>query len=332
MLPAVNKNGLVHSPVGPPRIEPVPEGVSRPLWSVMIPTFNCAKYLRQTLDSVLRQDPGEGQMQIEVVDDCSTQDDPEAVVQETGKGRVAFHRKPKNEGAIANFNTCLRRSRGHLIHILHGDDCIQPGFYDAVGRAQEHFSDVALIATRSFIMDEEGHFTEMTRRLPGLEMPSREINEFFLVTPIQCAGVVVRRCFYEKSGGFRTDLPHAADTEMWSRAVGKGGGVVLPQVLACYRNFSGNDTGRLMRTAENLRDRERLIEIWAEREHGFDREKAVNFMLRMALDQHDRFAALGDVSAARENLRFWQERASARKKMKRALRLLLAKLGLFASK
>jgi cellulose synthase/poly-beta-1,6-N-acetylglucosamine synthase-like glycosyltransferase len=38
-------------------IPPVPEGASRPLWSVMIPTYNCANYLRETLTSVLAQDP-----------------------------------------------------------------------------------------------------------------------------------------------------------------------------------------------------------------------------------------------------------------------------------
>ena len=51
-----------------PRIAPVPAGVRRPRWSVMIPTFNCAKYLRETLGSVLAQDPGPERMQIEVVD------------------------------------------------------------------------------------------------------------------------------------------------------------------------------------------------------------------------------------------------------------------------
>ena len=58
------------------RILPVPEGTPRPVWSVMIPTYNCAKYLRETLVSVLAQDPGPEQMQIEVVDDYSTKDEP----------------------------------------------------------------------------------------------------------------------------------------------------------------------------------------------------------------------------------------------------------------
>ena len=48
-------------------IEPVfEERALRPLWSVMIPTFHCARFLRQTLESVLSQDPGPDVMQIEV--------------------------------------------------------------------------------------------------------------------------------------------------------------------------------------------------------------------------------------------------------------------------
>lgn len=39
-------------------IVPVPDGVERPFWSVMIPTYNCANYLRETLASVLAQDMG----------------------------------------------------------------------------------------------------------------------------------------------------------------------------------------------------------------------------------------------------------------------------------
>ena len=56
--------------------------------SVMIPTYNCATFLRTTLESVLAQDPGPEQMQIEVVDDHSTEDDPAVVVRALGAGRA----------------------------------------------------------------------------------------------------------------------------------------------------------------------------------------------------------------------------------------------------
>jgi hypothetical protein len=54
------------------RVLPVPEGsMPGPLWSVMIPTFHCARFLRQTVESVLSQGSGPDVVQIEVVDDCS---------------------------------------------------------------------------------------------------------------------------------------------------------------------------------------------------------------------------------------------------------------------
>ena len=57
-----------------PPIAEVPAGVHRPLGSVMIPTHNCSHFLAQTLQSVLSQDPGPAAMEINVVDDGSTQD------------------------------------------------------------------------------------------------------------------------------------------------------------------------------------------------------------------------------------------------------------------
>ena len=64
------------TPSAPERIPPVDSQVDRPFWSVMIPTYNRATYLERTLASVLAQDPGPQKMQIEVVDDASTSDDP----------------------------------------------------------------------------------------------------------------------------------------------------------------------------------------------------------------------------------------------------------------
>jgi len=293
----------------PPRIDPVPEGVQRPLWSVMIPTFNCAKYLRQTLESVLAQDPGAEQMQIEVVDDCSTKDDPEAVIQELGEGRVNLYRKPKNEGAIANFNTCIQRSCGHLVHILHGDDFVLPGFYARMQAVVATHPDCALYAARCFFADEEGYYSGVTSRLPELEKsPVRIVKAFYYSTPIQFAGIVIRRDFYEAKGGFIPNLVHTADCEMWARAVASGGGMVMPEVLGVYRMFQVNDTGRLMRTAENLKDCERFNRIMAERHGDFNVVEANKLLFYKAMDQESRFASSGDVEAAAANREFWVTR------------------------
>jgi glycosyltransferase involved in cell wall biosynthesis len=61
----------------------------------MIPSYNSIAYLRDTLKSVLIQIPSNEEMEIEVIDDCSSDGDVEALVKELGKGRVGFFFKYK---------------------------------------------------------------------------------------------------------------------------------------------------------------------------------------------------------------------------------------------
>ncbi len=285
----------------PPRIARVKTGTSRPLWSVMIPTFNCASFLRETLACVLAQDPGPGAMQIEVIDDVSTRGDPEAVVRELGRGRVQFFRKPRNEGAIATFNTCVARSRGRLVHVLHSDDFVSPGFYRAVENAAATHPEVAAFFVRCRIVDEHGGLESVAPRMRWLEAPTRDVRPLHHVNTLYTPGSVLRRSFYEKQGGFMLPLVHCADWEMWTRAIARGGGLWLDDLLASYRQFAGNDTSRLARSAENIRDRLRLAAIFAHRSPEFDYGLCERTLARQALRQMQRFAGLGDEDGASAN-------------------------------
>ena len=147
----------------PPAHSPVPPLAERPFWSVMIPIYNCREdYLRETLGSVLRQDPGVADMQIEVLDNCSTIGDPEAVVREMGGGRIAFHRQTHNLGIGGNFNACIERARGHWVHILHGDDTVRPDFYSRARAGVTAHPEVAAALCRILYMDEDSQWTGLT--------------------------------------------------------------------------------------------------------------------------------------------------------------------------
>jgi hypothetical protein len=177
--------------------------------SVAIPTFNCARLLGETLRSVLEEDLPPERLDIAVVDDCSTMDDPEAVVKQLGYGRVRFLRHERNVGIARNFNACVRQAKGDLIHILHGDDFVLPGFHRAVLDAADRFPDAGLIGTRAFVVDEAGEIDTLTGRLPSFESPSRDFRPLInrgnpLVTP----SVVVRRSAYARVGLFEESLSH----------------------------------------------------------------------------------------------------------------------------
>lgn len=242
-------------------ISPVAE-IDRPLWSVMIPTYNCADYLRQTLASVLAQDPGADVMQIQVVDDHSTQDDPEAVVRELGQGRVEFYRQPQNVGHTRNFATCLERSHGHLIHLLHGDDCVLNGFYAKLQRAFAAQPQIGAAFCRQIYMDEHGHWQEFSQ-LEQAEsgILANWLEKIAIYQRIQTPSIVVRRSVYEQLGGFDQRLAWAEDWEMWVRIAAHYPCWYEPQLLAAYRVHSASSTGRHACIGENIRDLMRAIDI-----------------------------------------------------------------------
>jgi glycosyltransferase involved in cell wall biosynthesis len=243
-------------------ILPVTEGTPRPLWSVMIPTFNCANYLGETLESVLAQDPGPEVMQIEVVDDHSTQDNPAAVIEELGCGRVSFYRQPVNVGHTRNFQTCLERSRGKLIHLLHGDDCVRDGFYQKLQQAFAEKNEIGAAFCRHMWVDEQSHW----QRISALEQTDRGILSNWLEKMatgqrIQTPSIVVRREVYENLGGFDRRLLWAEDWEMWVRIAAHYPVWYEVEPLALYRVHLTSNSGRYMHTGENMQDLRRAIEI-----------------------------------------------------------------------
>jgi glycosyltransferase involved in cell wall biosynthesis len=245
------------------QILPVSEGIYRPLWSVMIPTYNCAHYLRETLNSVLAQDPGSEHMQIEVIDDCSTLDNPEAVVQEVGEGRVNFYRQPKNLGHIGNFNTCIQRSKGHFIHLLHGDDCVRTGFYQKLQSAFVQNPGVGAAFCRDIAIDEYGHWQWfMNLQKPESGILDDWLRRIAIFNQLNPPSMVVKREVYEKLGGFDTRIQcFAEDWEMWVRIAAHYPVWYEAEPLALYRLHSQSLTARGVLTGQNIRDVRKILEI-----------------------------------------------------------------------
>ena len=290
-------------------ILPVPESTLRPIWSVMIPTYNCANYLRETLASVLAQDPGPEVMQIEVIDDHSTKDDPEAVVRELAGDRVSFYRQPENVGYIRNFETCLQRSRGQLIHLLHGDDRVLHGFYRKLQQGFEAHPEVGAAFCRHINMDELGNWTN----LPELEQPKSGIlnnwlDRIAVEQKIQTPSIVVRREVYERLGGFDHRMTcWGEDWEMWVRIAVNYPIWYEAEPLALYRSSSTSLTGSSVRTGRNIQDFRQAISIVREylppeRTNQLTKvalERTASIALKTAMN----FVKTNDLSAAKSQLR-----------------------------
>ena len=248
-------------PQKPPVIAPVKDGVVRTLWSVMVPVYNCSQYLKETLEAVLIQDPGPGIMQIEVVDDCSTDADVAQLVLQVGKGRVDYYCQPQNVGSLRNFETCLNRARGTLVHLMHGDDKVKDGFYAEIQQLFEMFPEAGAAFCAHDHIDVSGNL----RFKKKAEADKRSILKNWLpklaeAQRVQYIAMVVKRSVYEHLGGFY-GVVYGEDWEMWARIAKHYPIAYTPKNLAQYREHGLSISNDSFITGKNLKDIQTVIEI-----------------------------------------------------------------------
>lgn len=248
-------------PAQPPVIKPIDDGEKRPLWSVMIPAYNCSSYLEQALESILAQDPGETLMQIEVIDDASTDADVKALVERVGKGRVGYYRQPSNVGSLRNFETCLNRSRGEWIHLLHGDDYVSPGFYEEITSLFGEFPEAGAAFTGYYHVAYDGTILYTNPSLgAGRGYVSGWLDIIAQGQHIQPPAIVVKRMVYEQLGGFFA-VHYGEDWEMWIRISAHFPVVRSSARLANYRVHGGNISSQYCISGQNIRDILKVIRI-----------------------------------------------------------------------
>ncbi|TPE43494.1 glycosyltransferase family 2 protein [Pontibacter mangrovi] len=249
-------------PSSPPPIKPLADSPDRPTWSVMIPVYNCACFLAETLESVLAQHIPARHMQIEVVDDASTDADVERIVREVGKGRIQYYRQPQNVGSLRNFETCINRAQGRLLHILHGDDRVIKGYYRAIEALFEQYPEAGAAFCRYRYINEAG---KVMAGMSALEMPHSGLLSNWLLRiasgqRLQYVTMTVKREVYEKLGSFYGKT-YGEDWEMWVRIAKHYPVAYTPELLAEYRKHDDSISAAKILTGEYLQDVAFLIDL-----------------------------------------------------------------------
>jgi glycosyltransferase involved in cell wall biosynthesis len=229
----------------------------------MVPTFQPDGRLRTALASVLSQPLPRAAVQITVVDDGSQTDDVERWVRDVDPGgRVEVVRHDTRLGLAGNWNRAIALARGELVHLLHQDDYVLPGFYDRVARGFTATSDSGMAFCRTRIVDGMDRPIKVSSRLQWLPgVLSGWLRNIGVRQRIQTPSAIVRRQVYERVGGFRTDLQQALDWEMWVRIAAHYPVWYEPRCLAVYRRHQANESARLSFQGTVWPDMIRAIEI-----------------------------------------------------------------------
>jgi glycosyltransferase involved in cell wall biosynthesis len=219
----------------------------------MIPVYNCAIYLEDALREVLLQDLGEEAMQIQVVDDASTDMDVRALVERIGKGRVEYFRQSENIGSLRNFETCINHARGHLVHLLHGDDRVLPGFYAKMTALHKRYPEIGAAFSRYASISEAGDHISLPAAIDEEGILGNWLERIAQHQPIQYACMTVRREVYERLGSFY-GTSYGEDWEMWVRIARYYPVAYTPEVLADYRIRTNSITWEKSRNSQLVPD------------------------------------------------------------------------------
>lgn len=94
------------------------------LVSIITPSYNTAKFISKTIESVQAQTYKNWEMII--VDDCSTDNTDEVICKYLSDNRIKYIKNEKNSGAAVSRNKALREAKGKWIAFLDSDDLWSP--------------------------------------------------------------------------------------------------------------------------------------------------------------------------------------------------------------
>lgn len=239
----------------------------------MIPVYNRTDHLKQCLESVLAAGAPADRMQIAVVDDSTANPDVEAEVLAIAGSRVEFHHNPQNLGMAGNWNRCIALARGALVHILHDDDYVSPGFYSGIDALAARFPQASVYFCRVLQVDGGGSITWVSPRVEAFESYSRDPGSLLYRCEIRFPGVVVRREAYGRAGGFDGSMRMTLDWDMWVRLIADGGAASVDAALAYYRRHEDAATSRYFRDGTYFREMIRIRDVFAARHPRFRRKQ-----------------------------------------------------------
>ncbi|OLY92776.1 Glycosyltransferase involved in cell wall bisynthesis [Cnuella takakiae] len=209
-----------------------------PRVSVLIPSYNQSKLLKEAIESVLSQTFSDFEL---IINDNASTDDTQTMVQQfLHDARVRYFRNEVTIPMHENWNKCLEHPRASYIKYLCSDDKLRPRALELMVAAMDENPDVAIVSSgrqyfgekdRLFILDWKGKYDGKETILNTLRISN------WMASP---STVMCRKENFEhnKFRGYKW----VTDWDMWIRHLGLGHYYGIPEVLMDERVHSGSAT------------------------------------------------------------------------------------------
>lgn len=209
-----------------------------PLVSVVIPCYNSARYLAETIESVLAQTYA--RVEVIVIDDGST--DATHKIAQSYPVRYVYQ---TNRGISAARNTGVAHSRGEYIQFLDHDDRLLPNAIEVGVRFLEKQPECAMaVGEHRYIQADGTEIGCSSKHTLGRDHYQELLKHNFIETP---CSVLHRRSALELTGLFDEKVQGAEDYELYLRTARQSPVITHDVPVAEYRLHEANTSGNAER-------------------------------------------------------------------------------------
>ena len=224
----------------------------RPWLSVILPTYNGARYVGCALDSIL-QGQGAG-VEVLAIDDGSTDDTLAILAKYASRLDLRIFQQGRTGNWIENTNTALKEARADHACFLHQDDHWLPGRLEAVRDFVAAHHEEAWLVHPSWFIDPAGQRLGMWRcplssgLIPAKQLAARLVVQNFIAIP---SPVFPRRVVLDL-GGMDPALRYTGDWDLWLKLALRLPARYLDRPLTAFRIHPQSQTMQLSRDREDF--------------------------------------------------------------------------------
>ena len=233
-----------------------------PAVSVVIATYNRARFLAETVDSVLKQRFQD--FELIVVDDGSSDETREVLAGYSDRLRW-FHQD--NRGPSAARNLGVRESRAPWIAIQDSDDLTAPNHLQVLYGAARRFPDSAMVFANGRYLDGPEHHRDQiipAKKSAALAARGVQLQDLFDKSIVRLQASLISKAAYDALGGHDESLRICMDLDLALRLFMNYPVKYLDESVFYYRKHEGNiGRNEELRLTENIRVIEKLLRDYA---------------------------------------------------------------------
>lgn len=211
------------------------QGINGSRVSVIIPCYNAAQFLTETIESVLAQTYSN--YEIIAVDDGSTDDTATVLASYADRITILYHGNRQNRGQAASTNLGLSHADSEYIAFIDSDDIWMPEKLQKQVEILETHQDVGLVYTNGYVIDGVGKKCYSLFDIAHHE--NNGIGDILLNCYIRTPSLVlVRKSLIDAAGPFPANIV-PGDHYLWVKISEISRFYFLDEKLTCYREHQG---------------------------------------------------------------------------------------------